>query len=37
MNKTDYDVVIIGAGLFGMATGYHIKRNDENLKVLIVD
>lgn len=37
MNEEKYDVVIIGAGIFGMATAYHIKRNDEKLKVLIVD
>lgn len=37
MNKTDYDVVVIGAGLLGMATAYHIKRNNENLKMMIVD
>lgn len=37
MNESEYDVVIIGAGIFGMATAYHIKSEDENLKVLVVD
>ncbi len=37
MSEIKYDVVVIGAGLFGMATAYHIKRNNENLRVLIVD
>lgn len=37
VSETTYDVVIIGAGLFGMATAYYIKKSDENLKVLIVD
>ncbi len=37
MNESTYDVVIIGAGIFGMATAYHIKRSNEDLKVLAVD
>jgi len=37
MTDTDYDVVIIGAGIFGMATAYHIKNNNKDLKILIID
>ena len=37
MKETRYDVVIIGAGIFGMATAYHLLRKNDDLKVLIVD
>ncbi|MCK4896350.1 MAG: FAD-binding oxidoreductase, partial [Candidatus Heimdallarchaeota archaeon] len=37
MTETKYDVVIIGAGIFGLATAYHILRNNEDLEVLVVD
>ncbi len=37
MTEMKYDVVIIGAGIFGMATAYHILKNNENLKVMVVD
>ncbi len=37
MTETKHDVVIIGAGIFGMATAYHILKNNENLKVMVVD
>ncbi|MHA1202585.1 MAG: NAD(P)/FAD-dependent oxidoreductase [Candidatus Heimdallarchaeaceae archaeon] len=37
MTETKHDVVIIGAGIFGMATAYHILKNNKNLKVMVVD
>jgi FAD-dependent oxidoreductase domain-containing protein 1 len=33
----DYDAVIVGAGILGLATGYHLKTRDPRLNVLIVD
>jgi len=33
----EYDAVIVGAGIVGLSTGYHIKRMNPNLNVLIVD
>jgi len=32
-----YDVVVIGAGLVGLSTAYHLKLNKPSLKVLILD
>jgi len=32
-----YDVIIIGAGVFGMSTAYYLKQTDRSLKVLVVD
>lgn len=37
MTETKYDVVIIGAGIFGLATAYHILKNNDDLKVLVID
>ena len=37
MTEAKYDVVIIGAGIFGMATAYHLLVKNDNLKVLVVD
>lgn len=37
MTETKHDVVIIGAGIFGMATAYHILKNNEKLEVMVVD
>jgi glycine/D-amino acid oxidase-like deaminating enzyme len=37
MSEKHYDVVVIGAGLFGMATAYHIKKENRNLEILVVD
>ena len=34
---SEYDVLIIGAGILGLSTGYHIKNENPKLKVLIVD
>lgn len=35
--KIQNDVVIIGAGLVGLATAYNILRNDPRLKVLVIE
>jgi len=32
-----YDVVVIGAGIVGLATAYHLKESNPNLSVLAVD
>ena len=32
-----YDVVVIGAGLVGLATAYHLKESNPNLSILVVD
>jgi len=32
-----YDAIIIGAGILGLATAYHIKREKPNQKVLVID
>jgi glycine/D-amino acid oxidase-like deaminating enzyme len=34
---TDYDVLVVGAGILGLSTAYHIKHADPALKVLVVD
>jgi glycine/D-amino acid oxidase-like deaminating enzyme len=34
---TEYDALIIGAGILGLSTGYHIKSRNPELGVLIVD
>jgi len=34
---TEYDAVIVGAGIVGLSTGYHLKRMNPKLDVLIVD
>jgi L-2-hydroxyglutarate oxidase LhgO len=33
----EYDTVIVGAGILGLATGFHLKAQNPNLKILIVD
>jgi glycine/D-amino acid oxidase-like deaminating enzyme len=33
----EYDVVVVGAGILGLSTGYHIKLKNPNLRILIVD
>ncbi len=33
----EYDVLIVGAGIIGLSTGYHIKSRNPELNVLIVD
>lgn len=37
MSEKEYDIVIIGAGLFGMATAYHLIEENNELKILVVD
>ena len=37
MTDTKYDVVVIGAGIFGMATAYHLLKNNDEMKLLVVD
>ena len=34
---TDYDVLVVGAGILGLSAAYHIKLADPALKVLVVD
>ena len=31
------DVLIIGAGILGLSSAYHIKKTNPNLKVLVID
>jgi glycine/D-amino acid oxidase-like deaminating enzyme len=33
----EYDVLVIGVGILGLTTGYHIKLKNPNLRILIVD
>ena len=37
MSEEKYDVILVGAGLFGMATAYHLKDKNNELKILVVD
>ena len=37
MNKTSYDVVIIGGGIMGSATAYYLMKMDRGLKVAVVE
>ena len=34
---TEYDVVVVGAGILGLATAYHIKRENPDKEVLVVE
>ena len=34
---SEYDAVIVGAGVIGLSTAYHIKRKHPSLRVLVVD
>ena len=34
---TDYDAVIVGSGIFGLATAYHIKQQRPDERVIIID
>ncbi|MBS7635890.1 FAD-binding oxidoreductase [Candidatus Bathyarchaeota archaeon] len=34
---TEYDAIIVGAGVIGLSTAYHIKRQNRNLRILVVD
>jgi FAD-dependent oxidoreductase domain-containing protein 1 len=33
----DYDLVVVGAGIMGVASAYHLKKNNPNKRVLVVD
>jgi glycine/D-amino acid oxidase-like deaminating enzyme len=33
----EYDVVIVGAGIIGLSTAYHIKRSHPNAQILVID
>jgi glycine/D-amino acid oxidase-like deaminating enzyme len=33
----DYDVVVVGAGILGLATAYHLRNRNPGLNVLVVD
>ena len=33
----DYDYIIVGAGVIGCSTGYHLKRLNPDLKILIIE
>ncbi len=33
----DYDFLIVGAGIFGLSTAYHIKRTNKNAEIAVVD
>ena len=37
MKEKKYDIVVIGAGIIGMATAYYLKKNDPEKKILIID
>jgi FAD-dependent oxidoreductase domain-containing protein 1 len=34
---SEYDCVIVGAGILGLATGFHLKTRNPNLRIIIVD
>jgi len=36
-NLGEYDVIIVGGGIFGLASAYHIKRRNPEHKVLIIE
>jgi glycine/D-amino acid oxidase-like deaminating enzyme len=36
-NMADHDAVIVGAGILGLSTAYHIKNGDSKLDVVVVD
>jgi len=33
----DYDIIVVGAGIMGLASAYHLMRNNPNKRVLVVD
>lgn len=33
----EYDAVIVGAGILGLSTTYHIKNKNPNAQILVVD
>ena len=32
-----YDVVVIGGGISGLTTAYHLRKRDKNLRVLVLE
>jgi glycine/D-amino acid oxidase-like deaminating enzyme len=34
---TEYDAVVVGAGIIGLSTAYHIKRRHPDSKILVID
>jgi len=36
-NNSLYDVLIVGAGVFGMSTAYYLKQTDRSLNILVID
>ena len=32
-----YDIIVIGAGILGLATAYQVKKKKQNFKILILD
>jgi FAD-dependent oxidoreductase domain-containing protein 1 len=36
-SMTEYDAIVVGAGIIGLSIGYHLKTANPNLNVLIVD
>lgn len=32
-----FDVIIVGAGILGLATAYHLKRQNQNKRILLID
>lgn len=34
---TEYDAIIIGAGILGLSTAYHIKKENPNAEILVID
>jgi FAD-dependent oxidoreductase domain-containing protein 1 len=35
--EKSYDVIIVGGGIMGSSTAYHLKRSEENIKVAVVE
>ena len=32
-----YDIIVVGAGIMGLASAYHLKKNNPNKRILVVD
>ena len=37
MASKRYDVLVVGAGIIGLSSAYHLKQNHPELSVLIID
>ena len=37
MNRSAYDVIIVGGGIIGSAAAYHLMREDNNLKLAVIE